>query len=181
LTLGLILGWFIGLRTLHEGYVTLRILDNPLVGDTLAFPAGVREALVASVAGNAQVSLPIAVAQLLLGGLLLGASVTTLFGGTRNISYSVQAVIANGVLVCGAYAMGGPVRQALALALATTTEPALPVSETLAVPELLSAYLWGFRLAFGLHIVTLAGVAWALSRRSVREFLTFTASHPTES
>lgn len=170
-----------GLRTAHEGYVALRVLNDPLLADTLAFPAPVQAAYVESLTANAGSMLPIGVAQLLLGGLLLVVSVATLFGGIRRVGYCVQALLANLVLACVVYVAAEPVREALVQALALVTE-GLPASSAEIDPaELNSAYLWGFRLGLSLHVLATLGAVWGLSRPSVRAFMAFTASTPRQS
>lgn len=170
-----------GLRTAHEGYVALRVLNDPLLGDTLAFPAPVQTAYVESLNANASSMLPLATAQLLLGGFLLVVSVVTLFGGIRRIGYCVQALLANLVLACVVYVVGEPVREALVQALTLVTE-GLPASSAEIDPaELSGAYQWGFRLGLSLHVLATLGAVWALSRPSVRAFMAFAASTPRQS
>ncbi len=176
----LITAWFIGLRTLHEGYVTVRLLSDPLVADALRFPAEVSTAMVESTADNASVALPVAVAQLLLGGLLVGVSAATLFGAIKSIGLCVQALLANAVLAVTAYAGSQPVRLAMVDALARSPELVSRLGTDFPVAEARVAFLWGFRVALALHLGALLGLVWAISRPSVREFLAFSASRPRE-
>ncbi len=180
LTLVLIVAWFIGLQTLQSGYATLRVLRNPLAGDGLGYPDAVNVALVESVSSHASSAMPIAVAQLLLGGLLLATSLGTLFGGIRRVGYTLQALFANAVLACVAYPIGEPVRDAMVEAFVQGTQLPPELAGTLTEAQAHNAYLWGFRLAFGLHLAVIGTLAWALSRRSVREFLAFSPSTPRE-
>jgi hypothetical protein len=176
LTTALVLAWFMGLRTLHEGYLTLRILRDPLVGDSLSVPSELKAALVEGVTSNGAAALPVAAAQILLGGFLLVVSVGLLFGAARTVSYGMQAVLANGALAAVGYALGGPVRQAMVGALVQTGQMAPELSSELGPVEMSNVYYWGFRIALGLQLLAFAGVAWVLSRRSVRDFLEFSAA-----
>jgi hypothetical protein len=140
----------------------------------------VNAALVESVAAHAGSSLPIAAAQLLLGGFLLVMSLGTLFGGIRRVGYTLQALFANAVLACVAYPMGEPVRDAMVEAFVRGTQLPPELAGSLNDVQAHDAYLWGFRLAFGLHLAVIGALAWALTRRSVREFLAFSPSAPRE-
>src|SRR5690606_34050804 len=82
----LLVGWLIGLRTLHDGYVTLRVLGDPLVGDTLRLPSSVRQAVVESTLAHSEVTSPLAAAQVVAGVFLLAACAGTLFGLFKRIS-----------------------------------------------------------------------------------------------
>ncbi len=181
LSLVLVTAWFIGLRTVHEGYVTLRILDDPLIVDSLRYPAMVSAAMVESTADNSALAVPVAAAQLVLGVFLLAVSAATLFGAIKRIGVCVQALLANAVLVVAAYVCSQPVRTAMVEALAHSPELAEKLAGDFAIADAKLAFLWGFRIAFALHLGALLALVWAVSRRSVREFLAFSASRPRES
>jgi hypothetical protein len=179
LTAALLVAWFIGLRTVHEGFLALRVLRDPLVGDSLSLPSELKAAFVEGIAGT-RAALPLASAQVLLGGFLLLISVGILFGIARSASFGLQAVFANAALSCVAYAVSAPVRRALVQALVNGSQVTPDVSSELSPHELGNVFYWGFRLALAMQLFALAAVAWVLSRPAVREFLAFSPSARSE-
>jgi hypothetical protein len=176
LTTTLILAWFMGLRTLHEGYLTLRILRDPLVGDSLTLPSEIRAALVEGVSNHTAAALPVAAAQFLLGAFLLVVSVGLLFGAARSVSFGLQAVFSNMLLAVVSYVASAPLRAAMVQALVASAEMAPDLAQQLGPGEMANVYYWGFRMALGLQLLALSLVAWVLSRRSVREFYALLAA-----
>jgi hypothetical protein len=164
-----------GLRTLHEGYLTLRILRNPLLGDALSLPPELREAFVEGVAAN-PAAMPVAIGQLLLGGMLLVTSVATLFGGARTVNFVLQAVVANAVLATVGHALGEPLQQAIATAMLSNAELTRDLPPDVRPEQVQQGFRWGFRALLGVQCLMLGAIAWVLWRPSTREFLALAAA-----
>lgn len=168
-----------GLRTLHEGYLTLRILRNPLAADSLTFAPELRQAFLQGIQANAA-SLPIGIAQVILGGFLLITSVGTLFGGARSVSFGLQALGANVLLAVAGHFWGEPLQQAIAGALLQSSELSKDLPPDVGPEQVREAFRWGFRGLLVVQCLILGLVAWVLSRPSARAFLAFSATARNE-
>jgi hypothetical protein len=174
LAVALTVAWFLGLTTVQEGYVALRLVRDPLSVDSLGLPGRIAEALVDGVMASGQSALPVSLAQFLLGGLLVVVSAGLLFGARIPVHFAVQVMLVNLGFAGFAYYMNEPMRRGIIDALLSLQpadmEPALQ-HET---------YVWGFRVGLGMHMTALALSVLALTRPGVRHFLAHSAP-PRES
>ncbi|MBI4956288.1 MAG: hypothetical protein HY908_30000 [Myxococcales bacterium] len=142
-------------------------------------PAVLRLALVRervrleALAAHHRVAFPLSVGNVLLGGLLLAASVGALAGRGWGRNLALQAIGAAGVFAVVEFAMLGPVRAEVARAVgreAAATEPGHGGDDQAAVEyaRLAHAAEWGRFLLF--EIVVLGGAALALTRPRARAF-----------
>lgn len=169
--LALIVAWFAGLRVAHEGYVVARIVTDPLAGDTLTVTPALRDAMVQALLSHGEVALPLAIAQVFLGGLLVVVSALALFRGRLSIGFGLQVLAANAGITVLSHWLGAPVRDAMVHALSASPELLGPEFEAVDHQTLLSAYEWAFHLGLAFQLLVLAMLAWALTRRAAREFL----------
>lgn len=169
LVVALIVCWVLGLHTALDGYATVRIIGNPLAADALQVPAALRDALLSSISANANTVLPVAIAQILLGGLLVIVSAGVLLRARISLGFGLQVLGANGLLFVVGYSLAGPVRDALVAALVKLPElQANDVGGT-------EGYYWAFRLRLAAQLMALIGAAWALTRPASRNFLAYTS------
>jgi hypothetical protein len=168
-----------GLRTLHEGYLTLRILRNPLLADSLTLPPELRQAFVDGISTN-PAAVPVAVAQLLLGGFLLATSVVTLFGGARSVNFALQALAANAALAAAGHVLGEPLQHAIASALLASGELSKDLPPEVRPEQVQAAFRWGFRLLLAAQCLMFGLLAWILSRPKARAFLAFSPAGRNE-
>jgi hypothetical protein len=174
LLVALLLAWFLGLRTAHEGYVVASIAVNPFTGDTLALPPPLRDAMVQSIADNAHSALPVGLAQTLTGALLVVVSAIALFRGRVSLSFMLQTLAANAVVAAVGYVFARPVRDAMVRVLAAAPDMLGADPGNLDAPTLTSLYRWAFHLSLAFQLAALLGLAVALTRPGARAFLAYT-------
>jgi hypothetical protein len=174
LGVALTLAWFLGLTTVQEGYVALRIARDPLAVDSLRLPSQVSEALVNGLIECSRSALPVALAQVMLGAVLVIVSAGLLFGLRVPLDFAVQTIGVNLALTGVAYYLNEPVRRGIVTALVS-----LQSAETDSGLQH-QAYAWGFRIGLALHLLALAFSATVLTRPTVRRFFTYPAP-PRES
>lgn len=180
LSAALVLAWLMGLRTMHEGYLALRIIGNPLLGDALALSPELRQAFVDGILTN-PAALPLAAAQLILGGFLFFMSVATLFAGARSVAFALQAVASNFALAIVGHVLGEPLHQSIATALLSSSEVTSQLPKELSPEQVHNAFRWGFRVLLGAQCALLLAIGWILSRPAARAFLAFSAAAKRES
>lgn len=169
MSMGLLVAWFIGLRSLQEGWTSVQLVKDPLTIDALAWPEQVRDALLASMQANASVVVPLGVAQVVLGIVVVVVAGAALFGGRLPLKFFVQVLGVSGAITCLGYWLGEPVRRDLVEALVTT--PGIAEAAELDEQTRAELFRWGFRFSLVLHLVTLAFAIVAVTRRAAREFL----------
>jgi hypothetical protein len=177
----LLMAWFLGMGTVQEGYVFVRLVRNPLAADELSLPAGLREVLAESVQQFAHVALPIGVAQMLLGGVMVLVCAATLFGARTPVNFCLQVLGANAALAIAMHVFAAPIREALIQALINSAELR---TETFGAdyattfqrnPE--SIYQWFNRLNLAMHLGALGIASLALTRPKAKQFFASTARH----
>lgn len=172
LIIALVVAWFLGLGTLQEGYVLASVAHDPLQADSLGTDPGIREAIATSISQASHVALPIGVAQVILGGLLVVTTAALLFGGRVPVAFALQVITANGVLALVSYFAAAPIREAMiqaALEAPEFKEQALELGQRNAE----TMYAWFKRVNLMLHIGALGLAALALTRPAVRRFLAY--------
>jgi hypothetical protein len=171
LVFALIVAWFVGFRTAHEGYVVVQILRDPMVGDSLDLPAPLRDALVGGILDAAPWALPVGLGQVFLGGLLALVSAVALFRGRLSVAFGLQVLAANAVTAVLAHWVGGPARRTLLDLLVKQPELFAEQLGTIEQGVATQAYEWAFHLGLVLQLLTLLALAVALTRRRARDFL----------
>ena len=167
LVLALIALWFLAAQTVLEGLLVVRIVDNPLVGDTIDWGPELRDAFVRGIAENARYSFPLGVAQLLLGGLLVVLSVGAFFRAPVPVHLLLQSIAAYGGLVVLEYNLNAPVRAAMLQALVQGQDLVAAGAQPLTASQVQS----GFQLSLWFHISVLALSAVAVVRPESRAAL----------
>jgi hypothetical protein len=175
LAAALTVAWFLGLTTVQEGYVGLRLVRDPLSVDSLGLPAQIAEALVDGVIASSQSALPVSLAQFLLGGLLVIVSAGLLFGARIPVHFAVQVISVNLVFAGFAYYMNEPMRRGIIGALLALQ----PAEGDVRLQQ--ETYVWGFRVGLGLHMAALGLSVLALTRPTVRQFFAQSSAPPRES
>ena len=169
----------IGLHTLSEGYLAIEIVTDPFAGAAL-FPAtqdsardAANGAFVAAIVDQARVALPVGIAQLLLGGLLLAVSLKALFGRISSTSLALQLIAANVLLLIVGYLLREPVRSAIVEAIVAGGVQSRPdgVSAEQFAGTLRVQGWWLFRLKLAVQVGVLVLSGFALTRPSIRDAL----------
>ncbi len=175
LVIALVVAWFLGLGTFNEGYMLASIARDPLAGDSLNVPPAVRDTVVDTIVGASQIALPLGIAQILLGALLIVVSAATLFGGRMPLSFTLQVLAANVVLAVVAYFLAAPIRESLLQALLATPEFKAEAEAAGGLPPE-QLYPWFRRLNLLFHVGALSLAGLALTRPAVRAFLAHSAA-----
>lgn len=178
LVIALIAMWLIGMNTAAEGLVAIQVARDPFSAATPPLGADsealLRAAWVEAIAAHARVTLPLGVAQLILGALLVFVAARALFGRKASTSFALQVIGANAALLVVGYVLRQPVRGHVVDAMIATGMDARPSGiSPREFNQLVRAKLWWtFRVLLGLQLGALALAALALTRRLAREVLT---------
>lgn len=179
--------WLVGMNTAAEGLVAIQIVRDPFSGASPTLGAAdpdalLRAAWMEAVAANARVTLPLGVAQLILGSLLVLISARALFGRRASTSFALQVLFANAALLVVGYLLRQPVRGSVVDAVVASGIEQRPGGVSAReFDELLRTKLWWtFRVMLGLQLGTLVLSVLALTRRSAREVLTPAEPSPGE-
>jgi hypothetical protein len=188
LVIALIAMWLIGMNTAAEGLVAIQVARDPFSSATPPLGADsealLRAAWMEAIAAHARVTLPLGVAQLILGALLVLISARALFGRKASTSFALQVLGANAVLLVVGYVLRQPVRAHVVDAMIATGMDARPSGiSAREFNQLVRTKLWWtFRVLLGLQLGTLALSAIAITRRLARDVLTpAESSHGEES
>lgn len=178
LVIALIAMWLVGMNTAAEGLVAIQIVRDPFSSASPALGAAdpdaiLRAAWMEAIAVNARVTLPLGVAQLILGALLVLISARALFGRRASTSFALQVLLANAALLLVGYALREPVRGSVVNAVVASGIEQRPagISPKDFEGVVRSKLWWTFRVMLGLQLGTLALAVVALTRRSAREVL----------
>jgi hypothetical protein len=187
LVIALIAMWLVGMNTAAEGLVAIQIVRDPFSSATPTLGAAdpdalLRAAWMEAIAANARVTLPLGVAQLILGALLVLISARALFGRRASTSFALQVLFANAALLVVGYALRQPVRGTVVDAVVASGIEQRPAGlSPREFDELVRSKLWWtFRILLGLQLGTLALSAVALTRRAARELLAPAEPSPGE-
>ncbi len=186
LVIALVAMWLVGISTMFDGYVAIRAVRDPLSAATWAVGSDSRavvvKALVEGTSQHPHTSLPIGIAQILLGGLMVLVSIKALVGRRASTSFALQVLAANAVLMIVAYALQLPVRGGIVDAVVASGLGKPPSGMTLAHFRRLQRIeaWWSFRLGLAMKVGVLALCAFALTRRSARRVLAPAEPHPEE-
>jgi hypothetical protein len=155
--------WLVGVNAAQEGYGAIELLRDPLTGN-FGGSEEARNALINALGQHASIELPLSIAQLLLGGLLLLVATHLLFGGRPSRWFALQVLVANALFLITGYALRAATRVTYISALVASSEHKAALS---------NEFWWRTRfvLAFDLTAVLLS--IFALTRPATRQFLDF--------
>ncbi len=178
LVIALVTLWLVGMNSAAEGFAVIEIVRNPFSTTLSALGAqaldGVlKHAIADGIAHSSRVALPVGIAQLILGLMLVTVSAKALFGRRASPSFAVQVIVANAAIVIVGYALRQPVRASVVDAVATSGVEERPPSISPADFNRLvrAKWWWSFRVRLGLELVALGFGAIAITRRSARAVL----------
>ncbi len=169
LGVALIVMSLVGLNTLNEGYATIELIRDPFSGarvlgeQTDAITIAATQARIQAIQAHPTTLLPIGIAQLLLGSLLVLVGFNALIGRRASAGFALQAITASAILAGLGFVLREPIRQAIFDALAAASPKSSPISPT--------STWWIFRVKLAAELAALGLSAFALTRRSVREAL----------
>lgn len=187
LVIALVTLWLSGMTAAAEGFAAIEIVRNPfssafssLRGDPVSNVLS--RAFVEGVITVSKKALPVGIAQVILGALLVAISSKALFARRASPWFALQVIAANVAVLIVGYALYQPVRGRVIDAIA---ESGLEVR-----PEAISAadfdklvrlkHWWTFRFRLGLQLAVLGMGALAVTRRSARQVLTHAEPSPSQ-
>ena len=174
--------WLLGMHAITEGVRAIDIVHSPLSeslapldGDSISDAA--QRAFIEGVAQHANVTLPLGIAQLLLGALLAVVSVRALFGRRGSLSFALQVVAANALLAVVGHVLHNPVRGSVIDAIVASGIAQPPAQfDPAEFDALLRTNLqWGFRFWLTAQLAGFGFVAFAVTRKSVRRLFASTS------
>ncbi len=187
LVIALLALWLVGMNTFAEGWVIVSVVRDPLLAATGAIAASdlesvIRAALVAGIHEHPSRLLPLGVAEILLGGLLVGVAAKALFGRRASPSFALQVIAANAAIVVMSYALRQPVRERIVEAVARSGVEERPpgLSGGDFATAVRAKWWWSFRVGFSLQLMALGLSALAITRPSARELLAPDQDHAEE-
>jgi hypothetical protein len=174
--IALIALWFIGMNSASEGFATIELVRNPL----WSAPSAIRDIGLEAVRWRAYMQatrehgsllLPIGLAQLMLGAMLVFISIRALIARRASLSFMLQIVVANAAVAVIGYALRQPIRGAIVEAIVASGAEQRPAgSDATAFADVLrSKWWWSFRIALGLQLAALTASGYALARRQSRQ------------
>jgi predicted cation transporter len=177
LVIALVTLWLVGMNSASEGLGVIEILKNPF--STLFSLLGsqsmelTRQAVATGVAHTSRVSLPLGIAQAMLGIMLVAVAFKGLFGRKASVSFALQVIVANAAIAIVGYALRQPVRGSIVDAVAASGVENRPpnMSAKEFDRRTRTNSWWMFRVRLGLELAALGFGAIALTRRSARAVL----------
>jgi hypothetical protein len=179
--------WLLGMLGVAEGLRVIDIVQSPLSESLATFDGtdlgdAAQRAFVREVSSQSRVTLPLGIAQLLLGAMLAVVSVRALLWRRGSRSLVLQLLAANALLAIVHYLLHDPVRRAVVEAivahLAAQRPPDIGPSEYADLAR--TNVRWGFRLWLTAQLAGFAFASFVITRQSVHAFLTG-AKSPTDS
>ena len=167
--------WFIGLGEATEGVGALQVLADPWF--SVGEPSPAVDALLAAMRENYAVLLPLNIARLLVGALMVGVCVAALVSWRLSIGLALQTLAAAGSLTVLAYILERPLRAPRLDALLAQDSALVNHPPPLDPRDIESA---GWLVALGGQLLALALCAIALTRPRTREFLAARAARREE-
>lgn len=178
LVIALVAMWLVGMNAAAEGWVAIEVIRNPLTLAPSAMGAPdvesvVRAAFVAALTETSRVNLPLGIAELILGALLVGVAAKALFGRRASPSFALQVLMANAAVLVLGYALRQPVRERVVEAVVQSGIEERPsgVTQQEFARIIRTKWWWSFRIGLGIQLMVLGLAAVAVTRRSARELL----------
>jgi hypothetical protein len=179
--------WLVGMTAAAEGFAAIEIVRNPfssafgsLRGD--AAQDLLTRSFVDGVISVSRVALPLGVAQIILGALLVAVSSKALFARRASPWFALQVIAANVAVLIVGYALYQPVRGRVVDAIVSSGIEHRPQSIAPADFDKLVRLKswWTFRFRLGIQLAVLGLGALAVTRRSAREVLGRPQPSPSE-
>ena len=161
----LIAMWLVGVNAAQEGYGAIDLLRDPLTGN-FGGSEDARNALVNALGEHSRVELPLAIAQLLLGGLLVFTATHLFLGGKPSLGFALQVLGANAALLIASYVLRESTRAAYISSLIEGSKER---------DLLYNQFWWRSRFVFAFDLTALALSVFALTRPAARRFLSLRA------
>ena len=171
----LITMWLLGMHAVIEGVRAIDIIRSPLSESLSSFDSNnvadaAQRAFVEGVSKHSGVTLPLGIAQLLLGALLAIVSIRALFGRRGSRSFALQVLAANALLAVVGYLLHDPVRAAvvesIVVGVLDQRPPELGRAEFEAAAR--TNLMWGFRFWLTAQLVGFGFAAFVMTRRRMR-------------
>lgn len=187
LVIALVTLWLVGMTAAAEGFAAIEIVRNPfssafgsLRGD--ATQDILTRAFVDGVISISKVALPLGVAHVILGALLVAVSSKALFARRASPWFALQVIAANMAVLVAGYALYQPVRSRVVEAIVASGVEQRPatISPTDFDKLVRLKSWWTFRFRLGIQLAVLGLGAFAVTRRSAREVLARPEPSPTE-
>lgn len=188
LVIALVTLWLVGMTTAAEGFAAIEIVRNPFSPAFGSLRAGgTEEALLTrafadGVASIARIALPVGVAHVILGAMLVAVSSKALFARRASPWFALQVIAANMAVLIVGYALYLPVRGRVVDSIATSGLEQRPAAISPADFDKLVRlkYWWTFRFRLGIQLAVLGLGALAVTRRAAREVLARPEPSPSE-
>ena len=173
--IALITTWLLGMHAVIEGVRAIDIVRSPLSESLSAFEGteisdAMQRAFIEGVSAHSGVTLPVGIAQLLLGALLALVSIRGLMGRRGSLAFALQVLAANALLVLVVYLVHDPVRgsviEALVAELVRERPPEITRGEFESVSR--TSLIWGFRFSLSAQLIGFAFAGFVMTRKSVR-------------
>lgn len=187
LVIALVTLWLSGMTAAAEGFVAIEIVRNPfssafssLRGDPVSNVLS--RAFVEGVITVSKKALPVGIAQVILGALLVAISSKALFARRASPWFALQVIAANVAVLIVGYALYQPVRGRVIDAIAESGLEQRPEAISAADFDKLVRlkHWWTFRFRLGLQLAVLGMGALAVTRRSARQVLTHAEPSPSQ-
>ncbi|MBI3200051.1 MAG: hypothetical protein IT377_15310 [Polyangiaceae bacterium] len=187
LVIALVTLWLSGMTAAAEGFAAIEIVRNPfssafssLRGDAVSNVLS--RAFVEGVISVAKRALPVGIAQVILGALLVAISSKALFARRASPWFALQVIAANVAVLIVGYALYQPVRGRVIDAIAESGLEQRPEAISAADFDKLVRlkHWWTFRFRLGLQLAVLGMGALAVTRRSARQVLTHAEPSPSQ-
>ena len=179
LVIALVALGMVGLKSAAEGFAYVAIVRNPF-SPALSTMSGdavqdlVRRAFIDGILSIPRVALPLGVAELLLGAVLVFVSTKALFARRASPWFAFQTILANAAVLVVGYALWQPVRGRVVDAVVASGVEQRPAAiSPVEFDKLIRIKAWWtFRLQLGLELAVLGLGAFAVTRRAARQVLT---------
>lgn len=187
LVIALVTLWLSGMTAATEGFAAIEIVRNPfssafssLRGDPVSNVLS--RAFVEGVITVSKKALPVGIAQVILGALLVAISSKALFARRASPWFALQVIAANVAVLIVGYALYQPVRGRVIDAIAESGLEQRPEAISAADFDKLVRlkHWWTFRFRLGLQLAVLGMGALAVTRRSARQVLTHAEPSPSQ-
>jgi hypothetical protein len=187
LVIALVTLWLVGMTAAAEGFAAIEIVRNPfssafgsLRGD--ATQDLLTRSFVDGVISVSRVALPLGVAQVILGALLVAVSSKALFARRASPGFALQVIAANVAVLIVGYALYQPVRGRVVDAIVSSGIEQRPSAIS---PDDFNRLVrlkswWTFRFRLGIQLAVLGLGALAITRRSSREVLARPETSPSQ-
>jgi hypothetical protein len=178
LVIALVTLWLVGMNAATDGFTVIEAVKNPFstlftIFGSQALEGVLRQATADAIAHTSRVALPLGIAQMMLGILLVAVSFKALFGRRASPSFAVQVIVANAAIAVVGYALRQPVRGRVVDAIMASGVEQRPQSITPVDFDRMmrTKWWWTYRLRLGLELAALGFGAIAVTRRSARAVL----------